>query len=449
MVPGRGKSRLELAADAAFHVRVRHVSPDGAHACADRRVTLLSDRLSIRWAVFVCLVYNPFVFDYLVAARGYGLAAAFLLCAIVTVARHHALRSRGEQPSLTRTCASASIFVALSFASNFAFAIADAVTFCMLGVWLFTSSPEPRMRVLPRIAPALVLPGLAVTLLLCGWTLLHWPHGQLTDGGNSLRDMLSSVREASLFQVNPELANPLILKWLSRLKQVLFPALFASAALLAGVAVVQKSGLDARARLLVRLASVIFAGLAVILVAHWIAFHTFHLLYPQHRMALFIPMLFFIAVGALAAIHLPSAAGKICRYALLGSLFATAVYFLFCLRLTYFKEWQWDADMKDAYSAMAYYNHAYCIEDVSANWLYTGSLMFYREIGHETFHEFHGDKPYPTDRAVYVLHAAVDDSFIRDQQLNVVYRGPADTVVAVRPAMLEAHGRACVAEPHR
>ncbi|HEV3198190.1 MAG TPA: hypothetical protein VGZ73_09790 [Bryobacteraceae bacterium] len=33
-------------------------------------------------ALFVCLVYNPFVMDYLVSARGYSLALAFLMAAI-------------------------------------------------------------------------------------------------------------------------------------------------------------------------------------------------------------------------------------------------------------------------------------------------------------------------------------------------------------------------------
>ena len=43
---------------------------------------LLSDRVAIQWPVFVCVVYNPFVLDFMVAARGYGLALAFLLCSI-------------------------------------------------------------------------------------------------------------------------------------------------------------------------------------------------------------------------------------------------------------------------------------------------------------------------------------------------------------------------------
>ena len=39
----------------------------------------LTPELRVQWPVFVCLVYNPFVMDYLVAARGYSMALAFLM----------------------------------------------------------------------------------------------------------------------------------------------------------------------------------------------------------------------------------------------------------------------------------------------------------------------------------------------------------------------------------
>ena len=49
--------------------------------CCWLSVTLMRARV-LCWALFVCLVFNPFAFDYLVAARGYSLAIAFLTCAI-------------------------------------------------------------------------------------------------------------------------------------------------------------------------------------------------------------------------------------------------------------------------------------------------------------------------------------------------------------------------------
>src|SRR5579863_556046 len=50
---------------------------------------LLTRNWLVRFPLFICLVYNPFVFDFFVAARGYGLALAFLLCAIAVPIRCH------------------------------------------------------------------------------------------------------------------------------------------------------------------------------------------------------------------------------------------------------------------------------------------------------------------------------------------------------------------------
>ncbi len=44
--------------------------------------TWIHRSIGVRLLLFICLVYNPFVFDFLVAARGYGLASAFLLWAV-------------------------------------------------------------------------------------------------------------------------------------------------------------------------------------------------------------------------------------------------------------------------------------------------------------------------------------------------------------------------------
>src|SRR5438477_4038213 len=52
-----------------------------------RLCMLLASGRVFRWALFVCFVYNPFIMDYLVAARGYGLALGFLSLAVYLFAR--------------------------------------------------------------------------------------------------------------------------------------------------------------------------------------------------------------------------------------------------------------------------------------------------------------------------------------------------------------------------
>src|SRR5580704_2452365 len=49
-------------------------------------VRLITTRPLLQWSLFVCLVFSPFVMDYLVAARGYGMASAFLLWMIALAA---------------------------------------------------------------------------------------------------------------------------------------------------------------------------------------------------------------------------------------------------------------------------------------------------------------------------------------------------------------------------
>src|SRR5215471_6915403 len=46
----------------------------------------LTPALRLQWPLFVCLVYNPFIFDHLVAARGYALALGFLTAALAIAA---------------------------------------------------------------------------------------------------------------------------------------------------------------------------------------------------------------------------------------------------------------------------------------------------------------------------------------------------------------------------
>ena len=53
----------------------------------------LIDRFSLQFPVFVCLVYNPFILDFMAAARGYSLANACLLAAIAFAVSYHRTRT--------------------------------------------------------------------------------------------------------------------------------------------------------------------------------------------------------------------------------------------------------------------------------------------------------------------------------------------------------------------
>jgi hypothetical protein len=76
----------------------------------------------LRWSLFVSCVYNPFIMDYLVEARGYGLALGFLAMALFLFSRL-VLRedAAGERRSL-RDAIWISTFAGLAICGNFTFA---------------------------------------------------------------------------------------------------------------------------------------------------------------------------------------------------------------------------------------------------------------------------------------------------------------------------------------
>jgi hypothetical protein len=136
--------------------------------------------------------------------------------------------------------------------------------------------------------------------------------------------------------------------------------------------------------------------------------------------------------------------GRASAQALTVALAAVAVYSLGCLRLTYFKEWEYDADVKNVYSVLAYYNHTYGASAVSADWRYVAALNCYRELsGRETLQEF-GPGPgsveaFPAGFPVYVLYYPVEEPILRRENLKVVYHDRStDATVAIRPDLVSA-----------
>ena len=98
----------------------------------------LTPALPLRWPLLVCLVYNPFVFDHMVAARGYALALGFLMAALVIAAY------RKAEPA---TCAACSICLSLSFAANFSFAFVDLAAMLAILIWACARTQANQARV--------------------------------------------------------------------------------------------------------------------------------------------------------------------------------------------------------------------------------------------------------------------------------------------------------------
>jgi hypothetical protein len=309
-----------------------------------------------------------------------------------------------------KVCAVASACLAFSFAANFAFAIVDALTLAAIALWACARTHSAQACV--RVLGACVLPGLLVTLFLSAPVVLHWPRGQLGYGAYSLGEWFGEIARDSIYRLNPQIVNPMLIRWLDPVKTLFIPAALA----LAAWQWLRGGG--------TRLGYALLALLVASVALHWIAFHGFQLLLPKQRTGIWLVPLLTFAVGA-------AANG---RRAATVSLYAVAFYFLLCLRLDYFREWQWDEDVKKVYDVVAYYNHNYGVKQVASYWMYAPSLNFYRaESGRETLENIEGATQTPPPSDVSVLNFDKHEDVIRERGLKIIYRGQhSDVVVAVR-----------------
>ena len=400
--------------------------------------SVITRRPVLQWALFVCLVYNPLIFDYLVAARGYGMAMALALCAIAATA--FCLRKAPEQQCrcLPIACGVSSVCLALSLAANFSFGFIDAAILLSLLIWVGRSrNTNPHVGLVP-VAAVFILPGLLATLFLTANALLTWPKGQLWFGATSLQETFRSIIDASLYQLNPNIVNPLIYPFLNAAKQILFPLLAVFSIWRLFTILGNRRGFaDLRTRWRLGLGLVLSSAMILAVTAHWVCFHWFQLPLPKERTGIYLVPMFMLSAGILAAVPARHRLGVISRVALMAVLCAHALYFILCLRLEYFREWKWNADVRQAYDVVAYYNHKYGVRTVPTTWMYVAGLNFYRSVsGHESLDAFRSFDPLLPGEALYVLWRVSSEAFIVQHRLKVVYHGEiSDIVVAIRPGL--------------
>jgi hypothetical protein len=90
-----------------------------------------------------------------VASRGYGLALGFLMAAVLMLTSSLVAADTESSTDLYRRCSLASVFVALSFSANFAFAFVNGVVMLVFLMWTL---PRRRDRWF-AVAAAASLPG--------------------------------------------------------------------------------------------------------------------------------------------------------------------------------------------------------------------------------------------------------------------------------------------------
>ena len=352
-------ARLPALLGAAFYITASY-----------RLCRLLGASLFVQLTVFVCLVFNPFIFDYLVAARGYGLALGFLMWAMV-----YSAESQKQDSFLVVACAVSSACAGMSVNANFSFAFVNlaAMLAILLGAWY--RRPDRWMRLLA----ASVLPGAVIIAVVSGYALSHTHPGELIYGASTIGETFGSIIDASLFQSRLNFLTPLVfplvgvtgLVWLIYSAARITPLGWAAAAIF-----------------------------AVTLAIHWTAFRLFGLLLPKDRTAIFLFPLFMIFAGALAAIPPPSRIGRYLRASFLGALAIMSIYFLSCLRLTYFKEWYWDADVQKTYAILSCLNREHQVTHVASTWEYHAPLSFYQLAQRTSMEEISDTFDTPADTSL-------------------------------------------------
>jgi hypothetical protein len=393
----------------------------------------ITARFSIQLPVFICLIYNPFILDFMVAARGYSLANAFLLTAVAVPVWYHLNASL----SLDKCCALASLALGLSFASNFSFGFVDSVAFLALIAWSMRTSGRTSIL---RTLECCPLPGFFAVLLFCGYPLTHWPKGELWWGAHSLQEMAQSLTESTLYHMNPRFGGALY-----KIMRVLHPLLLPILGTLCGFQLLliwlnsspqRSTNGDVRTRWVRKFGLVLTAVLALTVVIHWLAFSVAQLPLPLGRTGIFFVPLSTLILGSVVATPAPSALSQWLRRILTGVFFCLAFYFILCLRLSYFREYERNADVKDVYAELARLNHAYGVTDVDVTALYVTALNYYRVLSQrETFPKFELEVPeLSAGRSLYVMSTLEGGHFIDQQHLVIIYRGrSSDVVIAVDP----------------
>lgn len=370
---------------------------------AYRLCRLLRASIIVQLAIFVCLVFNPFIFDYLVAARGYSLAMGFLMWTLVYPA---------EEDLTVAACAVSSACAGMSVNSNFSFAIVNLAA--MLAILLCACYRHPKEKT--RLLAACALPGAVIFAIVSGYALTHTHPGELIYGATSLGETFGSVLDASVFQSPVDWLAPLV-----------FPL----------VAVAALAWLLYCASKTAPFAWVIAAIFVVTLAIHWAAFRLFELPLPKDRTAIFFFPLFLIFAGVLATSLPSSRFGRYLHASFLGSLVLMAAYFLSCLRLTYFKEWQWDADVQKTYQILSCLNREHQVTRVVSSWSYRGPLNFYQFAQPNSIREI--TEPGPDQAQVYVkdtVHTGETNPLLPVLDPRIVYRSSTTDLVLVVPSAL-------------
>ena len=174
--------------------------------------------------------------------------------------------------------------------------------------------------------------------------------------------------------------------------------------------------------------------LLAIITIHWLAFRLFGLPLPMARTALFFAPLLALLLATTAVAPPRVRGAAVFRTATVAWFAVTGMYFMGCLRLSYFQEWKIDADTRGVYLALNDLNRRQPMGSAYVDPILAPCMNFYNmSYGGMLPHFEHSDFPLP-DQSVYVLWEPMRRPFIESQHLHVIYKGKISGAVVAIPA---------------
>ncbi len=376
------------------------------------------------------LTLNPFVLDFLSAARGYGLGLALLLWAIYLLTRC----LNELEPTLWRVHAAA-ICLALAAAANLSLVVPGAAlagAFCFLAVWKW----PPALGRLGWLAREFAGLGMLLALGILACPLRTARRANFYVGVDTLRQTLEGGIYYSFLHARPEAPSRLqnllwdICHWL-------VPAALAVGGLCCGV-LVAKALRGGWARLvpleifLILLGGTCWGTLALLIVLR----HGFEIKYPVDRAAVYwIPLFTLLCLGMIGVLRKRRPAFLAAGLPLTLFLVLAVIQYLAQFNVRYYAQWRYDAGTKDIVNVMRAHQarEGKAAVRVGATWLFEPSLNFYRRrydlqwLERITRQGPRGQYDY------YVLHGE-DLRLALEMELEILYRDPISGAVLARPA---------------
>ncbi len=356
---------------------------------------------------------NPFILDFMVAARGYGMALALWMWALALLLPY----IEGPKPRTPRKLIEAAVALALSVVANLVFALPAALLAGMT-IWLLRKpggpppdkkKPKKRVAEDPSVAIYFALPiGAIAILFLMISPLASATSGAFYAGATTIQESLRSLAGVSLTHGSPWRSSP-AMGWVR--DAVAFVA--APAILLAGLAAGAR-----RHNLLLLLASGAAIGSALLLL---LAHVTLQMPYPADRTGIyFLPLVSLTLIGLASSI--PSKPGAMAAYAVTGILL---VQFAAQWNVRKFLVWEYDADTREIanrISENAGGKSANSIR-VGGSWQLEPALNFYREKNSWAWMQPVTRAPL-TERFDYYAVATWDRPAVTALGLTTLYQGP-------------------------